>query len=67
MINTAPCKDCKDRHLGCHGECEKYKEFKEYRNKINEKRQEAHKEDVYEIQKHIRLKKQAMQHRIKKF
>ena len=19
-----PCKDCKDRYLGCHGKCEKY-------------------------------------------
>lgn len=21
-----PCKDCPDRHLGCHSECEKYQE-----------------------------------------
>lgn len=21
-----PCKDCKERHEGCHAECEKYKE-----------------------------------------
>lgn len=20
----APCKDCKDRYVGCHGECERY-------------------------------------------
>ena len=20
-----PCKDCKDRYIGCHGQCEKYK------------------------------------------
>lgn len=24
----APCKDCPDRHLGCHGTCEKYQEYK---------------------------------------
>ena len=24
----APCKDCKDRVVGCHGKCEKYQEFK---------------------------------------
>jgi predicted methyltransferase len=22
------CKDCKDRSLGCHDKCEKYKSFK---------------------------------------
>lgn len=24
----APCKDCPDRHIGCHSECEKYLSFK---------------------------------------
>lgn len=23
-----PCKDCTDRHAGCHGSCEGYKNFK---------------------------------------
>lgn len=23
----SPCKDCPDRHIGCHSECDKYKEF----------------------------------------
>ena len=26
---TAPCKECQERKLGCHAECEKYAEFKE--------------------------------------
>ena len=21
----SPCKDCKDRYVGCHGDCERYK------------------------------------------
>jgi hypothetical protein len=25
---TAPCKGCQQRHLGCHGTCEKYQEFR---------------------------------------
>lgn len=25
----APCKDCADRHIGCHGECEKYIKYKQ--------------------------------------
>lgn len=24
---NAPCKDCTDRHIHCHSECEKYKAF----------------------------------------
>lgn len=31
---TSPCKDCKDRTLGCHSKCEKYIAF----DKENQKR-----------------------------
>jgi HKD family nuclease len=24
---TAPCRNCPDRELHCHGKCEKYKKF----------------------------------------
>lgn len=24
---TNSCKDCPNRHVGCHGECEKYKAY----------------------------------------
>ena len=42
-MNIAPCKDCKDRHVGCHGKCEKYLEYKKelqkakHREKIDKK------------------------------
>lgn len=26
---SAPCKNCEDRHVGCHSECDRYKKFKE--------------------------------------
>lgn len=39
-MTKAPCKDCKDRHLGCHDTCEKYLEFKHenetYKNLVRE-------------------------------
>lgn len=40
------CRDCKERHVGCHGSCEKYKkskeEFEAFRRKVIEnKRKEA--------------------------
>lgn len=24
---TQPCKDCPDRHIGCHGDCGRYAKF----------------------------------------
>lgn len=40
---VAPCKDCPDKHMKCHSECEKYKEFQveceERRKKIANKKQ----------------------------
>ena len=29
MRKPYPCKDCTDRHLSCHSECDKYLEAKE--------------------------------------
>ena len=41
MSFTYSCKDCTDRHVGCHGTCEKYKKESEERDAIRlaEKRQ----------------------------
>lgn len=35
-----PCKDCPDREVGCHGECEKYKAYAEACAKQREKRRD---------------------------
>jgi hypothetical protein len=32
-----PCKDCPDRHIGCHSKCEKYLAFRRERDAYNEK------------------------------
>ena len=34
-----PCKGCFKRKLGCHGFCEEYKTWREWYNRINQKRQ----------------------------
>lgn len=31
------CLNCKDRHIGCHSECEKYIAFKKEHDTIKEK------------------------------
>ena len=33
---VAPCKDCADRMMGCHGRCEKYQSFRAARTEDNE-------------------------------
>ena len=30
---TTPCYKCKDRHQGCHAECEAYRDYSEARDK----------------------------------
>ena len=50
--NTPPCKDCKDREIGCHSRCEKYGKFraeneKRYeQNRLNYHIKDANKERV---------------------
>ena len=33
-----PCHNCEDRHVGCHAECERYKEYAAECHKRREKR-----------------------------
>lgn len=28
IYDNPPCKDCADRAMGCHGKCEKYKQWR---------------------------------------
>ena len=37
-IGDAPCMGCEDRHFACHGQCSKYQEFREERNRQNAER-----------------------------
>ena len=52
-----PCKNCKDRELGCHSKCDKYNEFK---NNIEYAKQERIKQnfiDDYRIKSVDKVKK----------
>lgn len=50
----APCKECPERHLHCHGECEKYKEYKEQSEKNKE---EYRKSLIWETYRDAMIKK----------
>jgi len=39
---NAPCHGCPDRHVGCHGTCERYKEYSEERQRIRAERQDSY-------------------------
>lgn len=60
-VNVAPCKDCKNRKVGCHASCEAYKEWKvktdSLYHSIRDQEDSARKLDDYEIQRSLRYKK----------
>ena len=39
-MDKCTCKDCGDRYVGCHDQCEKYRMFKANRKLENEKKRE---------------------------
>ena len=41
-MKMSPCKDCPDRHLACHDECDKYKEWKAYVDDTRRKQKQDH-------------------------
>lgn len=49
MSISNPCKDCEDRELGCHSQCDKYSEFKSKIEEIKEERIKQNFIDDYRI------------------
>lgn len=51
------CKDCKDRHVGCHSTCEKYinakKEYDELQEKIKKSKYRENDLNFVSSKKHI--------------
>lgn len=57
---TSPCYHCPDRHIGCHGQCEKYIEFRKKREdylKIVHEQKNFLDADVLLIKGAIRMRK----------
>jgi hypothetical protein len=63
----APCQDCSDRTVGCHGTCEKYAKYRKDRNKLRRELKKKAKEDytarsymvdaVYRVQHNEKMKR----------
>ena len=51
------CKDCKDRHVGCHSTCEKYinakKEYDELQEKIKKSKHRENDLNFVSSKKHM--------------
>ena len=46
-MNKVPCKDCKDREIGCHSKCKKYLDFKKDLKKTKAKEKYEKKIFIY--------------------
>lgn len=55
----APCKDCKDRQLGCHSICQKYIDFKKEQEVINLAKRKDTILRYYDIDRINRFKKRS--------
>ena len=55
----APCKDCPDRFVGCHSQCEKYIAFQKYREEYLEYRHKQNhlKDDLWKTSRYSKMKK----------
>ena len=56
----APCKDCSDRHLHCHSECERYKTFAKETRELNQARNQARQEENLFYTPHKRYVKEKL-------
>lgn len=54
---TAPCKDCGDRHQGCHSRCEAYKAYHAENKKRCEDNQRINKLKEYQRDRYARYQK----------
>ena len=56
-----PCYECPDRHVGCHSECDRYKEFACKKREASQKawkiRMEEHKISNYVVETKSRMKR----------
>lgn len=56
-VMTAPCKNCTDRQMGCHGQCERYKAYREVMDEAGRKRYAAGEAEGLEIEGKLRIMK----------
>lgn len=53
----APCKGCPDRHLYCHSECDKYKEYAIEKRRVNREKQKLNDINAFFLGKTFRWRR----------
>lgn len=61
----APCKDCVERHVGCHASCPRYAEFKAGCNARRQERAAYYPIKDYTVDSIVKTKKAAHRRRRK--
>lgn len=53
--NTAPCKECSERHINCHSACQRYREYRDTLDERNAKneREKAMSEFCYDSKRKV--------------
>lgn len=59
----APCKDCKERKVGCHSTCEAYKEFQRQNDVTKANRRKESDANGYVISSHLSANKKTRKRR----
>ena len=61
MLVKAPCYNCEDRCIGCHSICERYAEFRAYKDMVCSEHAKAVDERNFHIEQVIRKTKRGKQ------
>lgn len=62
-IEDSPCKDCENRHMACHSECELYKAYEVRRDAIYDSRRHGATSPTPACESRIEYGKQMRKHR----
>ena len=62
MTVKAPCYNCEERCIGCHSICERYAEFRAYKEAVNAEHAKAVDERSFHLEQVIRKTKKRTQH-----
>jgi len=62
MLVKAPCHNCEDRCIGCHSICDRYAEFRAYKDMISREHVKAVDERSFHLEQIIRKTKKRTQH-----
>lgn len=52
----APCKDCAERHMNCHPECERYITYSDWCKEMSQLKVQRNPADDYRLDRTLKIK-----------